>query len=57
VAFVVLTRATWCCIPEDGILHSHCHENLITNFKMNMNKKKAKKEGGGESIYQNGTLE
>jgi hypothetical protein len=24
----VLTRATWRNNPEDGILHSHCHENL-----------------------------
>jgi hypothetical protein len=24
----VLTRATWQNIPEDTILHSHCHENL-----------------------------
>jgi hypothetical protein len=23
-----LTRATWRNIPEDGILHSHCHYNL-----------------------------
>jgi hypothetical protein len=22
-----LTRAMWCYILEDGILHSHCHEN------------------------------
>jgi hypothetical protein len=25
---LVLTRATWCNIPEHGILHSHCCENL-----------------------------
>jgi hypothetical protein len=24
----VLTRATWSNIPEDGILHSHCRDNL-----------------------------
>jgi hypothetical protein len=24
----VLARATWRNIPEDGILHSHCRENL-----------------------------
>jgi hypothetical protein len=24
----VLTRATWCNIQEDNLLHSHCHENL-----------------------------
>jgi hypothetical protein len=24
----VLTRATMCHIPEDIILHRHCHENL-----------------------------
>jgi hypothetical protein len=25
---LVLTSATWRNIPEDTILHSHCHENL-----------------------------
>jgi hypothetical protein len=32
---LVLTRATWHNIPEDGILHSHHHENLksyLTSF-------------------------
>jgi hypothetical protein len=24
----VLTRITWRSVPEDGILHSHCLENL-----------------------------
>jgi Mn2+/Fe2+ NRAMP family transporter len=24
----ILTNATWRNIPEDGILHSHCRENL-----------------------------
>jgi hypothetical protein len=24
----VVTRTTWRNIPEDGILHSHCRENL-----------------------------
>jgi hypothetical protein len=24
----VITRATWRNVPEDGILHSHCRENL-----------------------------
>jgi hypothetical protein len=24
----VLTRATWHNIPEEAILHSHCHEKL-----------------------------
>jgi hypothetical protein len=24
----VLTRSTWLNIPEDGIFHSHHHENL-----------------------------
>jgi hypothetical protein len=27
----VHTRYTWCYIPEDDILHSHCHENLKFN--------------------------
>jgi hypothetical protein len=25
---LVLTTATWRNIPEDGILHNHCHENF-----------------------------
>jgi hypothetical protein len=25
---LVLARATWCYIPEDGIPHSHHNENL-----------------------------
>jgi hypothetical protein len=25
-----LTRVTWCNIPEEGILHSHRHENFIS---------------------------
>jgi hypothetical protein len=29
----VLTRATWHNIPEDTILHSHCHENLKSYIK------------------------
>jgi hypothetical protein len=28
----VLTRVTWHNIPEDAILHSHCHENLKSYF-------------------------
>jgi hypothetical protein len=27
---LILTRATWHNIPEDGILHCHCRENLKT---------------------------
>jgi hypothetical protein len=27
----VLITATWCNIPEDGILHSHCCDNLNSN--------------------------
>jgi hypothetical protein len=26
----VLSRATWCHIPEDGIIHSHCLGDLIS---------------------------
>jgi hypothetical protein len=29
----VLTRPTWCNIPEDGILHSSCRENLKSYIK------------------------
>jgi hypothetical protein len=29
---MVLKRATWRHIPGDGILHSHCHENLKSYF-------------------------
>jgi hypothetical protein len=28
-----VTRAMWRNIPEDGILHSHCHENLKSYIK------------------------
>jgi hypothetical protein len=27
---LVLSKAIWCKVPEDGILHSHCHENFIS---------------------------
>jgi hypothetical protein len=29
----VFTRATWCNIAADGILHSHCRENLKSGMK------------------------
>jgi hypothetical protein len=31
----VLTRATWRNIPEDSILHIHCHQNLKSYNQMN----------------------
>jgi hypothetical protein len=30
---LVLTRGTQCHIPKDGILHSHCRENLISYIR------------------------
>jgi hypothetical protein len=33
----VLITATWCNIPEDGILHSHRRENL-KSYKATINK-------------------
>jgi hypothetical protein len=30
----VLIRATQCHIPEDGIFHSHCHENLKSYIEL-----------------------
>jgi hypothetical protein len=35
-----LMRATWRHIPEDGILHSHRHENL-KSYKENFAKQQA----------------
>jgi hypothetical protein len=32
----VLIRATWHKIPEDGILHSHCRENLKSKMKIRL---------------------
>jgi hypothetical protein len=32
----VLTRATWCNIPEDTILHNHCRENLKSYMKISL---------------------
>jgi hypothetical protein len=32
----VLTRATWCNIPKDTILHGHRHENL-KSYKVLLN--------------------
>jgi hypothetical protein len=31
---LVLTRATWHDVPEDSILHRHCHENLKSYIAM-----------------------
>jgi hypothetical protein len=31
----VLIKATWRNIPEDGILHSYCRENLKSYIKLN----------------------
>jgi hypothetical protein len=31
----VLTRATRSNVPEDTILHSHCHENLKSYYNEN----------------------
>jgi hypothetical protein len=35
---LVLSRATWCNIQEDGILYSHCCENLKSYIKLNLRK-------------------
>jgi hypothetical protein len=34
----VITRATWCNIPGDAILHSHCCENL-KSYMINVHEK------------------
>jgi hypothetical protein len=35
----VLTRAAMCNIPEDDILHTHCHENLKSAIYMSLKMK------------------
>jgi hypothetical protein len=34
----VLTRPTWCHIPEDDILHSHCRENVTSYVERKLSK-------------------
>jgi hypothetical protein len=47
----VLTRATRRNIPEDGILHSHCRENLKSYREFFVSENERLSLEGGQQIY------